>query len=200
MNFEIVFASSNLHKVQEVRNILSSHGIIVYGLKDLNIDTGEINENGSTYYENALIKAKEVAKLTSLPVIADDSGLEIEALDNKPGLYSARYANECKGHTNAIKEILKNLIDLNNRNARFICDVVLLNVEDKPLRFEGICSGHISDGPQGELGFGYDPIFIPDGYNESFAQLAEKEKNQISHRGRALKKLITYLKINGLCR
>ncbi len=200
MNFEIVFASSNMHKVQEVRNILSSHGVIVYGLNDLNIDVNNIDENGSTYYENALIKAKAVASLTTLPVIADDSGLEIEALDNKPGLYSARYAKECSGHANAIKEILKNLKDKNNRNARFICDVVLLNVEDKPLRFEGICVGQIGTIPQGQLGFGYDPIFIPDGYKESFALIKEEEKNKISHRAKALKKLITYLKINGLCR
>ncbi len=199
MNFEIVFASSNPHKVQEVRDILSSHGIIIYGLKDLNIDTIEIDENGSSYYENALIKAKAIKKLTSLPIIADDSGLEIEVLNNKPGLYSARYANECGGYTNAIKEILNNLKN-NNRNARFICDVVLLNVEDMPLRFEGICLGHISKTPQGKLGFGYDPIFIPEGYEKSFAELEEKEKNQISHRARALKKLLTYLKINGLCR
>ena len=196
MNFELLVATSNKHKLQEIRQILSPFHITVYGLSDLNINVGEVEENGSTYYENALIKAKAIQQVTKMPLIADDSGLEILALDNKPGLHSARYAEECGGHANAIKEILKNL-EGKDRRARFVCDVVLLNVEDKPLLFEGIVPGRIGESPDGVGGFGYDPIFICDELNKSYASLTQEEKNRVSHRGKALTKLLTYLKING---
>ena len=197
MNFEILLATNNKHKLQEVREILSPHGIIVYGISDLNLDYHEPIEDGLTYKDNALIKANALKELTDLPIIADDSGLEIEAMDNKPGLYSARYAKENGGHSEAFKIIFKNL-EGKSRKARFVCDIILVNIEDKPLLFEGICPGNIATEPKGKEGFGYDPIFIPDGFNNSFAELKEKEKNDISHRGRALKKLLTYLRINGL--
>lgn len=198
MNFELLVATNNGHKLQEIRKILSQHKITVYGMKDLNIDIGEVEETGSTYYENALIKANALKEKTTMPIIADDSGLEILALNNMPGLHSARFAEECGGHANAINKIL---IDLKNkdRSARFICDIVLVNVEDKPLLFEGIVPGRIGESPEGDCGFGYDPIFICDELNKSYALLSEEEKNRVSHRGKALKKLLTYLKINGLC-
>ena len=195
MNFEIVLATNNAHKLKEVREILSPHKITVYGLGDLPIRPEEPEETADSYYGNALIKAQEVAKLTTLPVIADDSGLEIEAMNNQPGLHSARYASEHGGHTNAIQEILKNVKD--NRKARFICDIVLLNVEDKPLLFEGITEGSIAEKPFGEGGFGYDPIFIEKDLNKTYAEMSQEEKNKVSHRGRALKKLLVYLKITG---
>ena len=198
MNFEILLATNNKHKLQEVREILSPHGIIVYCISDLNLDYVEPIEDGKTYKDNALIKANALQKLTDLPIIADDSGLEIEQMDNLPGLYSARFAKEHGGHKEAFKVIFDKLDDKPNRNARFVCDIVLVNAEDKPLLFEGICEGHIARKAQGEEGFGYDPIFIPDGYKESFAELGKDIKNSISHRGRALKKLLTYLRINGL--
>ena len=110
MNFELLVATNNAHKLTEIRQILSPFHITVYGLNDLNIKVGDIEENGKNYFENALIKANAIKKLTKMPVIADDSGLEIVALDNKPGLFSARYAEECGGHANAIKQIIKDLL------------------------------------------------------------------------------------------
>ena len=199
MNFELLVATNNAHKLKEIRQILSPHHITVYGMKDLNIDIGEVVEDGKNYYENALIKANALKSVTKMPIIADDSGLEILSLNNMPGLYSARFASECGGHTQAINKILKDL-ENKDRTARFICDIVLVNVEDKPLLFEGIVPGKIGMKVEGESGFGYDPIFICDELNKSYALLTEEEKNRVSHRGKALKKLITYLKINGLCR
>ena len=197
MNFEIILATNNRHKLQEVREILCPHGITVYGLFDLNLKPKDMEENAPDYYGNALIKAKAVAELTTMPIIADDSGLEIEALNNEPGLHSARYAESLGGHANAIKEILERLKDKDNRNARFVCDIVLINDSDKPLLFEGIANGHIANEPYGEGGFGYDPIFIPEEFDKTYAELKEEDKNKVSHRGKALKKLLTYLKITG---
>ena len=197
MNFEILLATNNKHNLQEVRKTLSPHGIIVYGISDLNLDYHEPIEDGKTYKDNALIKANALKALTDLPIIADDSGLEIEAMDNQPGIFSARYAKEHGGHKEAFKVIFNNL-EGKSRKARFVCDIILVNIEDRPLLFEGICPGSVAFEPKGDEGFGYDPIFIPDGFDCSFAELGEDEKNNISHRGRALKKLLTYLRINGL--
>ena len=199
MNFELILATNNQHKLKEVREILSPHKITVYGLNDLNLKPEDVEENADNYYGNALIKAESVQKLTTMPIIADDSGLEIETMDNKPGLKSARFAEECGGHDKAIAKILDYLKD-KNRKARFVCDIVLLNVEDKPLLFEGIANGKIADEPFGKGGFGYDPIFIPEEFDKTYAELEDKEKNKVSHRGKALKKLLTYLKITGKAR
>ncbi len=196
MNFEIILATNNQHKLKEVREILSPHKIVVYGLKDLNIKLPPVEENGSTYAENALIKAKAVQQFTTMPIISDDSGLEIAALNNEPGLHSARYAESLGGHDNAIKEILERLEDKKDRSARFVCDIVLLNVEKEPRLFEGIAPGTIANQRMGEGGFGYDPIFISKETGECFA-LMQDNKNAVSHRAKALNKLLTYLKING---
>ncbi len=196
MNFEIILATNNQHKLKEVREILSPHKIVVYGLKDLNIKLPPVEENGSTYAENALIKAKAVQQFTTMPIISDDSGLEIAALNNEPGLHSARYAESLGGHDNAIKEILKRLEDKKDRSARFVCDIVLLNVEKEPRLFEGVALGTIANQKMGEGGFGYDPIFISKETGECFA-LMQDNKNAVSHRAKALNKLLTYLKING---
>ena len=197
MNFEILLATNNKHKLQEVREILSPHGIIVYCISDLNLDYKEPIEDGKTYKDNALIKANALKELTSLPIIADDSGIEIEALDNKPGLFSSRFASELGGYENAFNFIFDKVKEKNNSKARFMCDIILVNIEDRPLLFEGICEGNIAKEVRGNDGFGYDPIFIPDGYDKSFAEIERKEKNMISHRGRALKKLLVYLRLNG---
>lgn len=196
MNFEIILATNNKHKLKEVREILLPHKIIVYGLDDVNLKPAEVEENGKNYAENALIKAKAVQALTKMPVISDDSGLEIMALNKEPGLHSARYASSLGGHDNAIKEILKRLEDKEDRSARFVCDIVMLNVDNKPLVFEGIAEGTIAKEKMGEGGFGYDPIFISKETNKCFAVMGE-EKNTISHRAKALYKMVTYLKING---
>lgn len=197
MNFEIVLATNNSHKLEEVRQILAPHGIIVYGLSDLNFHPEEVDENGQTYFENALIKARAVQKLTKLPIISDDSGLEIEALNNEPGLHSARFAQSHNGHKNAIIDILKRLQN-KDRSAAFVCSIVLLNLEDKPLRFEARIPGSIALEPHGEVGFGYDPIFIENTTQMTYAEMSQEVKNKLSHRGKALNKLLTYLKINQL--
>ena len=197
MNYEIVLATTNKHKLQEVRQILSPHKIVVYGLNDLGLKVEDVEENGKTYAENALIKAKAVQKVTSFPVIADDSGLEIIPLNNRPGMFSARYASEMGGHDKAIAQILEDLKDKDDRSAQFVCDIVLLNVEDKPLIFEGIAKGIIATEKMGEGGFGYDPIFISDETKTCFGTMEQAQKNTVSHRAKALKKLLTYLRING---
>ena len=197
MNYEIILVTNNKNKIREVREILCPHGIIVYGLNDLNIHIPEPEENGSTYYENALIKAKSIQHLTTMPIIADDSGFEVEALNNEPGLYSARYAAKYGGYKEAMEHIINELKDKDNKRAKFICDIVLLNVEDKPLLFEGIVEGVVANQLEGEGGFGYDPCFISNETGKTYANMSEGDKNKTSHRGKALKKLLTYLRITG---
>lgn len=197
MNYEIILATNNAHKLKEVREILSPHKIVVYGLNDLNLKPEDVEENADNYYGNALIKARSVQKLTTMPIIADDSGLEIMAMDHQPGLHSARFAKECGGYDKAIAKILDFLKDKDDRKARFVCDIVLLNEGKEPLLFEGIAEGHIANEPFGEGGFGYDPVFVSDELGKTFAEAKQEEKNKASHRGKALKKLLTYLRING---
>lgn len=199
MNFEILVATNNAHKLKEIRQILSPHHITVYGMKDLNIDIGEVIENGDTYFANALIKAEALQKVSKMPILADDTGLEILSMNNEPGLYTARYATQLGGHQEAFKDIFKK-IEGKDRSAAFICSIVVLNIEDKPLRFEARIPGHIaSEITEGE-GFGYDPIFICDELNKTYAEMGQEEKNRVSHRGKALKKFLTYLRINNLIR
>ena len=197
MNYELILATNNTHKLKEVREILSPHKITVYGLNDLNLHPEDVDENADTYAGNALIKAQSIQKLTTMPIIADDSGMEIEALDNQPGLHSARFADQHGGHANAIQAILQELKKKDNRKARFMCDIILVNEDEKPLLFEGIVDGHIAEEPFGKGGFGYDPIFVADELKKTYAEMTQEEKNKVSHRGKALKKLLTYLKING---
>ena len=196
MNFELLVATNNAHKLKEIRTILSPFHITLYGMKDLNLDIGDVEENGKTYYENALIKANALKKLTTMPIIADDSGIEIEALNNEPGIYSSRYASSFGGYPQTFEHIFKEL-EGKSRRARFVCDIVLVNVEEKPMRFEGIVPGRIVEKVTDKSDFGYDPIFIEDSLNKTYASMSEKEKNVVSHRGVALKKLLTYLIING---
>ena len=197
--FELLVATNNTHKLKEIREILSPHGVIVYGMSDLNIHLEDIEENGKTYYENALIKAKALQKYSKLPIIADDSGLEIYSMNNEPGLFTARFAESLGGHTNAFKEIFKR-IEGKDRRAWFICNIVLVNVKNEPISFEARINGHIANKIDGDGGFGYDPIFMCDEVNKTYAKLSQEEKNRVSHRGKALKKLLTYLKINGYAR
>ncbi|MBP5574945.1 MAG: RdgB/HAM1 family non-canonical purine NTP pyrophosphatase [Bacilli bacterium] len=192
----MILATNNKHKLKEVREILSPYHIIVYSLSDLASKLEDVNENGNTYAENALIKAKAVQKITSLPIMADDSGLEIAALNNEPGIHSARYAKSLGGHDKAINEILKRLENKEDRSARFVCDIVLLNTSKEPLIFEGVAEGTIAKEKMGEGGFGYDPIFISKETGTCFA-LMQEEKNTVSHRAKALIKMVTYLRING---
>lgn len=200
MNYEILFASNNKHKLQEVRQILSPYGITVYGLNDVILGIEEPVEDGKTYRENALIKASAYKNATNLPIIADDSGLEVIALGNIPGINSARFAKDSGGHPLAMQKIINSLKDKKDRSARFICEIVALNIENRPLFFTGIVEGEITSSLEGEGGFGYDPIFFAKEVNKTYAQLSDEEKNIYSHRAKALKKFITYLQIKGLAR
>lgn len=199
MKFELIAATNNEHKLIEIRAILEPHNIKILSLKDVGIDI-DVVEDGSTYKENALKKAVEVAKLTKLPVMSDDSGIEIEALDNKPGIYSARYASSVGGYPNAFKIIEEKCKETNNYNALFNCDIALANLEESPLIFEGRVKGTIAKNISGTNGFGFDPIFISNEVGRTNASLSFEEKNVYSARSKALNKLIDYLKNKNLCK
>ena len=188
--FKIVLATSNPHKVEEINAITSGLGI------EFVMPPDEFNpeENGLTFEENALIKAKEANKLTGLPSLADDSGLCVEALDGGPGIYSCRYAETPKARIDKLLNELKNVPD-ENRGAKFVCAMVLLDENGQVLFSDrGECFGKIGYEPKGRNGFGYDPVFVVEGTNLTMAEFSEDKKNKISHRARALNKLILYLK------
>lgn len=195
MFMKILLATSNKHKLKEVRDILSKYDIEILGMDDLSIPSIDVIEDGKNYYENALIKASSLIPYTSLPIMADDTGLEILSLDNKPGLYTARFMEQFSSREETFKEIFS-LLENKNRESRFICDIVLVNFKEEPLEFVGICEGKISTQISGDDGFGYDPIFIVKEKQKTFAEMTEKEKNAVSHRGKALTKLANYLKDN----
>ena len=190
---KLVFATNNKHKLQEVRDIVGNR-VEVLSLNDINCHD-DIPETADTLQGNALIKARHIYDKYGLNCFADDTGLEVEALDGAPGVYSARYAGEeCDSEANMLK-LLQNLTGKNNRNAQFRTVIALIiNGEEK--LFNGIVKGTISDEKRGDSGFGYDPIFIPEGYTESFAQMSGEMKNSISHRFIATKQLSDYLKEN----
>lgn len=194
---KIVIATANKHKVEEVRRILSPHGIEILSLFDINQNLDDVDENGKSYAENALIKAKELSKKTNLPLISDDSGLEITALSGKPGVFTARFAEEKGGHLKAMNYILSK-IEGKDRSARFVCSIAFIDENKHEHIFTGICAGQISHEIHGNSGFGYDPFFIPEGYDQTFAELGEELKNRISHRGLALFALVDYLKVEKL--
>lgn len=193
--FKLVVATNNDHKIKEYQDMFSPFGISIISPKELSI-TSDPEENGNTYEENSLIKARAVAKYTSLPVMADDSGLSINALNGFPGIHSARFAKEEGGNKAANIKIIDMLKPYEDKSASFNCVITLLNVEKVPLQFKGICDGYILDKPIGENGFGYDPIFFSNKANEPFGIASEEIKNEYSHRGLAFKKLISYLKTN----
>lgn len=187
---KLIFASHNKNKVKEIAAILPKHFELV-GLHDLNYNE-EIDETGATLEENALIKAKHIFEKFNLNCFADDSGLEVEVLNNEPGVYSARYAGNEKNDNANMNKLLTNLSSQTNRKARFRT-VIALIIDGKEYSFEGIISGQIINEKKGEHGFGYDPIFVPDGYSKTFAELSAEEKNQISHRAKAVKQLLEFL-------
>ncbi len=188
---KLVFATNNMHKLEELRAIVGEKYEIL-GLKDIGCDT-DIPETASTLEGNALIKARFVKDNYGYDCFADDTGLEVEALDGAPGVYSARYAGqECDSLKN-MNLLLKNMAGKENRQARFRT-VIALVMDDTTELFEGIVEGNILREPVGENGFGYDPVFEPEGRGESFAQMDSSTKNSISHRGRATRRLIEYLK------
>jgi non-canonical purine NTP pyrophosphatase, rdgB/HAM1 family len=197
---KIVFATNNAHKLSEIKSILGS-SIEIVSLSDIGC-TVDIPETGKTLEENAHIKAAYVFEHYGLSCFADDTGLEVEVLHGAPGVYSARYAGGAGHDSEAnMRKLLDELSGEPHRNARFRTVISLLQVDEnhpqKPIehQFEGIVTGHIATEKHGQEGFGYDPIFIPDGYNQSFAELGETIKNKISHRARAVEQLALFLKI-----
>jgi len=190
MKRDIVFATNNEHKLYEVSQLLGDKYNVI-GLKDIGC-TEEIPETADTLEGNALLKAKYVFDKFGKNCFSDDTGLEVEVLNNAPGVYSARYAGEEKSAEANMNKLLLELQNKTNRKARFRT-VVTLIIDGAEHLFEGEVKGSIIEEKRGDEGFGYDPIFIPDGYTKTFAELPLAEKNTISHRARAVKKLVTFL-------
>ena len=190
---KLVFATNNAHKLAEVRAILEPEFTII-SLDDLNCKD-DIPETADTLEGNALLKATYIHEKFGLDCFADDTGLEIDELGGEPGVYSARYAGEDNNSDNNMRKVLFLLENKTNRKASFRT-VIALILGEKTLYFSGEIKGDITLHPQGESGFGYDPIFVPEGYQLSFAQLSAGEKNKISHRALAVNKLINFLKHN----
>lgn len=188
---EIIFATSNDHKVYEVQQLIAGHDIKIKSLKDIGY-LDDIVEDGDTMHANALIKAKTIYDLHKTPIFAEDSGLEVEALDNAPGLYTARYAGPERDHNANMDLVLKNLEPHQNRNARFRAVFAYMD-ETGEYFFEGIINGKIALKKIGSDGFGYDPIFIPDGYEDTFAVLGDRVKAKISHRSSAMNQFLNFL-------
>ena len=189
-NINLIFATSNQNKVLEIQKILPKK-FNIKSLKDLNYFE-DVPENENTIEGNAIFKAKYIYEKFNINVFADDTGLEVEALNGEPGVHSARYAGTTRNSEKNIKKLLKNLKNVKNRNARFKT-VIALIINNKLHTFSGIVEGYILDSPMGNNGFGYDPIFCPNGFDKSFAELTLKEKNLISHRSLAMKKLIDFI-------
>ena len=194
---DIILATKNAGKVREMAEILSPYGINVISQKDAGIDV-EVEETGLTFEENAEIKARAVAMLCDCPILADDSGLCIDALGGKPGVYSARYGGEALPYPEKIRSILKELDGVQDRSARFECAMVLIMPDGQKISALGEVRGSILCESQGTGGFGYDSIFYSCELGKSFGEASEEEKNSISHRGRALKKLCDELKKKGM--
>jgi len=199
LNMKIVLATRNKKKIEEIKDILMDAPIPIDGILTLDDfpDAPQVMEDGSTFEENAIKKAKTIAAYTGITTIADDSGLEVDALHNAPGVLSARYAGEDADDTENNEKLLREMADTpdDKRTARFICCIALAS-GDEVKTFYGCVKGRIGKRPVGKRGFGYDPIFYPEGYDRTFAEMTEEEKNAISHRARAIRKLREYL-LNG---
>lgn len=187
----VVIASQNQHKIAEMNEILREFKMKAVSLREVGLEDLDIEEDGSTFEENSLKKAMEVVRLTSQIAIADDSGLEVMAIDKEPGVYSARYAGDKASDEENNEKLLLNMMNLKGeeRRARFVSVITMAFPNGNKIVARGEVYGHISTQKMGEGGFGYDPYFIPDGYSKSFGQFSMEEKNRISHRAEALKKL-----------
>ena len=190
---KLVFATNNKHKLQEVRDIVGDR-VEVLSLADIGC-FDDIPETADTLQGNALIKARHIYEKYGLDCFADDTGLEVEALGGAPGVYSARYAGEeCNSEAN-MRKLLENLTGISNRDAQFRT-VIALIIKGEEMLFNGIVKGTIATEKKGDSGFGYDPVFIPEGHTDSFAQMSREMKNSMSHRFRATQQLGDYLKEN----
>jgi XTP/dITP diphosphohydrolase len=185
---EIIIATKNLSKVKEIKDILDNSNIKILTKKDFP-QLPKIDEDGETFQENALKKACKISEYTGKVCLADDSGLEIDYLEGKPGIYSSRWGNNDEERINKVLNLLENVPE-NKRNAKFVCVLVLAFPDGRKYMVKEECPGKISFIPRGKYGFGYDPIFLIPEYNQTFAELGDKIKNQISHRGKALRRMI----------
>lgn len=196
MTGNIVLASNNAGKLREMQQILSPLDFAIVPQGELGVT--EADETGLTFVENAILKARHAAKATGLPAIADDSGLEVDALNGAPGIYSARYAGSGSTDQQNLEKLLQQLADIpeHERTARFQCLIVYMRhaLDPTPLICQGSWEGRILTSPRGDNGFGYDPVFYVPGHDCSSAELAAETKNALSHRGQALKKLVLALK------
>lgn len=187
----LCFATNNKHKIDEVRHALNG-SLTLLTLNEINCQE-ELPETMPTLEGNSLQKAEYVFQHYGIPCFADDTGLEVDALNGEPGVYSARYAGAQRSSEDNIRLLLKNLEREKNRRARFKTVFALVGLENEPVFFEGRVEGVITTAKRGEAGFGYDPVFIPDGFDKTFAEMDLSQKNLISHRALATKKLIDYL-------
>lgn len=190
---KLVVASHNAGKIAEIKTLLAPLKIEVQSAADLRL--GDVEETGTTFEENAKLKAETLCMMCGLPCLADDSGLCVDALNGRPGVYSARYAPN-RDFNEGMKMLLKEMAesDKKTRKAHFSCCMALAIPNEKTMIFEGRVDGNISETPSGNGGFGYDPIFVPEGFDKTFAELGDDIKNQMSHRSRALEKLISEIK------
>lgn len=190
--FQIIAATKNKHKLEEYKKMLAEQDAEILSLLDFP-DCPDTIEDGKTFEENAAKKAIEASLFTKLPAFADDSGLEVEALNGAPGIYSARYAGENATNEQRISKLLTELKDVTNRKAKFVCVIAIANEGETIASFRGEVTGKIIDAPRGANGFGYDPVFIPDGYDKTFGELSAEIKNKISHRARATRKALDFI-------
>lgn len=191
---KIVIASRNKKKIEELREILKGLNVELLSIDDFP-DLDEIVEDGETFEENALKKARYVCQRTGFPALADDSGLEVEALGGRPGVRSARYAGEGATDEENVRKLLDELKGVKGKsgNARFVCCIALVFPSGEERVFWGYVNGKIINEPRGNKGFGYDPVFIPEGYEQTFAEMSPELKNSLSHRKKALDKLKNHL-------
>lgn len=189
---QLTFASNNAHKLDEIRAKLVGADFEVLSLKESGINE-ELPETGDTLEANAFEKANRVYSKFGLNCFADDTGLEVHALSGAPGVYSAMYAGEKATYGENVEKLLTEMKGKTNRKARFRT-IISLVLDATEYRFEGIIEGKILENARGTQGFGYDPVFVPDGFNETFAEMSAEQKNKISHRGLAVEKLVRFLK------
>ena len=189
---KLIIASNNKHKIYEIKKILGDKFTEIISMREAGIEH-ETVEDGTTFMENALKKAREIAEISGVAALADDSGICAHALGGEPGIYSARYSG---GHGNDLDNndlLIKNLSDKEDKGAHYTAAVALVFPDGTSVTAEGHMYGRIIDTPRGERGFGYDPIFVPDGEERTVAEMSDEEKNAISHRGRALENLLLKL-------
>ena len=193
---KLVVGTYNAGKIKELNELLAGLPIEIFGLEKFE-NVADVEESGETFAENAILKASSYARQTGYWALSDDSGLEVEALKGAPGVYSARYAGENAGDADRIEKLLGELAETGDetRRARFVC-VMALADEGGEIRFlaEGVCEGKIAQTTKGANGFGYDPVFVPEGFEQTFGELSSTVKGEISHRARAIKKIIRFLR------